>query len=95
MMRTACVGFGARAWRRPAQVAELSAAEADPRVRTWMRVVLGGEKMSVVARELGYADASGVFRLIARLEARAKEDKTLAQTLARLRQSMEKAQAIK
>ncbi len=27
-----------------ARVAELSAAEADPRVRTWMRVVLGGEE---------------------------------------------------
>ncbi len=44
---------------------------------------------------LGYADASGVFRVIARLEARATEDKSLAQKLARLRRSMAEGSAIK
>ena len=60
----------AREWRRPRRVAKLSAAE--DRLRMWMRVVLGGERMSALARELGYADASGVFRLIARLEMRGR-----------------------
>jgi hypothetical protein len=78
-----------------AQVVELSAGEDDPRVRTWMRVVLGSERMSVVARELGYADASGVFRVIGRLEARAKADKSLADKLARLRRSMAEVKAVK
>jgi hypothetical protein len=78
-----------------ARVVELSAGEDDPRIRTWMRVILGGERMSVVARELGYADASGVFRVIGRLEARAKADKSLADKLARLRRSMAEVTAVK
>ena len=66
-------------------VAELSVGEDDPRIRLWMRVTLGGERMSDLAREFGYSDGSGVLRVVQRLEARARQDKHLAKELSRLR----------
>jgi len=65
---------------------KLRPREDDPRVRLWMRVTLCGERMSDLARELGYADGSGVLQVIKRLEGRAKEDKGLARKLAQLRE---------
>ena len=70
------------------RVAELSSGEEDQRVQLWMRVALGSERMSDLARELGYSDGSGVLRVVQRLEARAKEDQDLAAKLFRLREAI-------
>ena len=66
MTGTDCVGCGAGP-RGPDAGRRAFGRRGRPAASTWMRVVLGGERMSEVARELGYSDASGVFRVIARL----------------------------
>ena len=43
-------------------------------MRIWMRVELGGERMTEIGREFGYKDGSGVHRVVQRLNARAEED---------------------
>jgi len=65
--------------------AELAQAQADPCVHIWLRVQVGGEAMSELARELGYANGSGVARVVERLEATAQTDGALAKKLAALR----------
>ncbi len=62
-------------------IASLAEAEADRRVAIWLRVRLGGERMTVVAAENGYRDGSGVHRVVQRLEQRAKTDRALSQRL--------------
>ena len=42
-----------------------------------MRVMLGGEQMTAVAKEFGYNDGSGVLQVVKRLEPRARTDKPL------------------
>jgi hypothetical protein len=80
-----------RDWRREGleavrgRVTRACAGEADERVWTWARVRLGGERMADIARELGYADGSGVLRVVQRLESASAQDKTLARRLATLR----------
>jgi hypothetical protein len=69
----------------PARVAAMAADEKDKRTGIWMRVVLGGERMTDLARALGYSDGGGVLRVVQRLEARAQKDHTLAVKLNRLR----------
>lgn len=44
-----------------------------------------GERHADLARELGYADTSGVLRVVQRLEAAAEADRQLRRTLERLR----------
>ena len=79
-------GRGGTRWRRPAGGRRrLAAGEADERVRLWVRVALGGERMTELAREFGYRDGSGVLQVVKRLEARAKDDAPLRRTLRRLR----------
>jgi len=68
-----------------AAVAELAKTEADPRVRIWLRVQVGGEMMSALARELGYANGSGVARVVERLEAAAQSGAALRKKLSGLR----------
>ncbi len=75
-------------WRRHADAEEISRAitslvadETDRRVAIWLRVRLGGECMTTVARDYGYRDGSGVHRVVQRLEAKAESDRTLARHL--------------
>jgi hypothetical protein len=56
-------------------------AEKDWRVRLWLRIKLGGESLTAVARELGYSDSSGVHRVVARLDEKAKSDAPLRNRL--------------
>jgi len=65
-----------------AQVLEpLLSKESDRRIAIWLRVRLGGERMTVIAKDFGYRDGSGVHRVVQRLEERAKVDRALASTL--------------
>ena len=66
-------------------MAAIAEAEQDRRVGLWARVSLGGERLADLARELGYADGSGVLQVVKRLEARARDDADLRRTLSRLR----------
>ena len=55
--------------------------EPDRRVQIWLRVRLGGERMTEVAKVYGYRDGSGIHRVVERLESRAKSDRHLATKL--------------
>lgn len=70
------------------RIAEMVDRETDTRIRIWMRVQLGGERATDVAREFGYADGSGVSRVIQRLESRARRDVGLASKLSAARQEI-------
>jgi REP-associated tyrosine transposase len=63
------------------RVQSLVAREADRRVAIWIRVRLGGERMTTVAAEYGYRDGSGIHRVIQRLEQAASADKSLHRRL--------------
>ena len=71
-----------RVW---AALAPLVRDEPDPRVQIWARVRLAGQRSVDVARQYGYADGSGVHRVLQRLEARAQTDRALAARLKTLR----------
>jgi hypothetical protein len=49
-----------------------------------MRIRLGGERPVDVAREMGYAEGSGVMKVVERLEARARTDGPLQERLREL-----------
>ena len=62
-------------WQRRAEAEEISRAiaslvegEPDRRVAIWLRVRVGGERMTEVARQYGYGDGSGVHQVVKRLE---------------------------
>ena len=67
---------------------KLAAGERDWRVKVWIRVRLGGERMTAVARALDYRDGSGVAQVIRRLERMAGRDARLRTRLAELRQKV-------
>ena len=67
------------------RVKQLVKDERDDRVKIWARVRLGGERGVAVAREYGYADSSGVTRVMRRLENQTTTDKHLARKLDQLR----------
>ena len=78
-------------WRRRADgdevsrlIASLVAQEADRRVAIWLRVRVGGQRMTELAKEYGYRDGSGIHRVVHRLEQAAKEDRDLAHRLQQL-----------
>ena len=71
----------------------LAAGEQDKRLRAWLRVRLGGEPVSGVAREMGYRDASGVTRVVQRLEALAARHRGTRQRLEELRRLAESPKA--
>ena len=52
--------------------------EPDRRVQIWLRVRLGGERMTEVAKVYGYRDRSGIHQVVRRLELRAESDRQLA-----------------
>jgi hypothetical protein len=62
--------------------------ERDEKVRVWLRVRLGGEKMTEIGKELGYRDGAGVHLLIKRLEERATVEIKLRRTLEELRKEL-------
>ncbi len=47
----------------------------------WLRVRVGGERMTTVAADYGYRDGSGIHRVIQRLEEKAKSDRALSRRL--------------
>jgi putative transposase len=65
----------------------LAENEKDWRVKLWIRVRLGGERMTAVARTLDYRDGSGVAQVIKRLEQTANRDARLRKQLAQLRRN--------
>lgn len=75
-------------WRGRADADEVSRTietlveqESDRRVAIWLRVRLGGQRMTDVARDYGYRDGSGVHRVVQRIEQRAKKDRVLARRM--------------
>jgi len=59
-------------------VASLVEQEADRLVAMWLRVRVGGERMTEVAKDYGYRDGSGVHQVVKRLEKKAESDRALA-----------------
>ena len=53
-------------------VARLVAEESDRRVAIWVRVRLGGERMTAMAADYGYCDGSGIHRVVQRLDEKAR-----------------------
>ena len=47
-------------------VASLVAQESDGRVAIWLRVRVGGQRMTELAKEYGYRDGSGGHRVVHR-----------------------------
>ncbi len=83
-------------WRRRAeatqwarQVAAMAGREPDRRVQIWLRVRVAGERITDVARAYGYADSSGAWRVVQRLERSAKRDRGLDMKLKKLRREAE------
>ena len=74
------------------RLASLLKDEKDKRMQIWIRVQLGGERMTDLARELGYKDGSGIHRVVKRLEIQSKDDKPLARRMAGLRREMQQHQ---
>ena len=68
-----------------AHVRRLIADEPDDRIKLWARVRLGGERPGELAREHGYADASGVTYRLKRLEQQSVHNPKLAAQLRRLK----------
>jgi REP element-mobilizing transposase RayT len=62
--------------------------ETDSRLQAWIRIRLGGEQMTVVARDMGYRDGSGVAHVVRRLEAVAEHDAQLRKRMTVLRQEV-------
>jgi REP element-mobilizing transposase RayT len=82
-------------WSRADSAAKLQpavikaiASEKDWRVKLWLRIKLAGESSGAVARELGYADSSGVHRVVTRLEAAAATDTPLTKRLEALKRKI-------
>ena len=79
-------------WKaRRRKVAKLVAEAEDKRMRIWIRVELGGERMAALGREHGYRDGSGVHRVVQRLNLRAEKDKKLQKRMLQLRQATSSA----
>lgn len=66
----------------------LLAGQKDARLKMWMRVRLGGERLVEVARDFGYKEGSGVLQAIKRLEKSAQSNPELMTQLVRLREEM-------
>jgi len=62
--------------------------EADWRIGIWLRVRPAGQRPADIARELGYADGSGVLRVVQRLDRAAGENRSLRKRLDSARDSI-------
>jgi putative transposase len=67
------------------RVRQLVDGITDARIQIWARVRLGGERGVDLAREYGYRTGAGVTLVARRLEAHARQDRTLNATLRKLR----------
>lgn len=76
-----------------AHLARLAAEQGDRRLAVWLRVRLGGEAMTAVARDFGYRDGSGVHHVVRRLEARADNDPALARRMSELRREVSRVKS--
>ncbi len=74
-------GGGADAEEHSRVIESRVAQESDRRVAIWLRVRLGGERMTTVAAAYGYRDGSGIRRVVQRLEKKAKDDQAFARRL--------------
>jgi len=86
-------------WRRRADgeeaarvIESLVQQEADRRLAIWLRVRVGGERMTRAAAQYGYRDGSGADRVIKRLEEEAKSNRALSR---RLRREAKEASSVK
>ena len=70
------------------RIRELAEKEPDQKKQIWIRVRLGGERMTEVGRSMGYKDGSGVLYVIKRLEKTAEEDVHLARQLNHLKKQV-------
>ncbi|HQL64365.1 MAG TPA: transposase [bacterium] len=59
--------------------------EQDKKMCIWVRVRIGGERLSDVGRLFGYKDGSGVLQLVKRLESAAQKDRALAEKMENFR----------
>ena len=76
------------------RVEKLLMGESDRRIEIWARVRLGGERLVNVAARYGYSDASGVHRVVERLEALALEDPSVGVKIQKLRSLMDAAELL-
>ena len=58
-------------------IESLVAQEADRRVAIWLRVRMGGERMTKVAADYGYLDGSGTHGVVQRLDVWRKRPRTI------------------
>ena len=63
------------------EIERLAVPQTDRCIAIWLQVRHGARRMTEVAKENGYRDSSGVYRVVRRFEARAKEDEELARQL--------------
>ena len=78
----------ARAEETSRPIHSLVEQETDRRVAIWLRVRLGGERMTEVAEDDGDRDGSGVFRVLQRLEEKTQHDRSFARHLKKLAEQM-------
>ena len=71
-----------------AQVRKMVARQKDPKLKLWIRVRLGGEKLIDLAQEEGYRDGSGVYQVVTRLEKVAQVNRRLNGELEKLRKNV-------
>jgi hypothetical protein len=72
-------------------IESLVAQQADRHVAIWLRVRLGGERMTTVAGDYGYRDGSGVHPVVQRLKKKAENDQALARRLKALAKQVSSA----
>ena len=65
-----------------------AAQQTDPRIAIWLKVRHGGQRTSDVAKEYGYSDSSGAYRVAQRLEFQATKDHDLEHQLSMLRRQL-------
>ena len=75
------------------EIDRLAAEQTDRRIAIWLQVRLGGQRMTAVAKKYGYHDGSGVYRVIQRLEGRAKKDRQLDRELKSLPSQMSRVKS--
>ena len=78
--------------RREARARKLARAEPERAIQVWLRVIGGGERRSVVARKMGYADGSAITHMLRRMERHRQKDAALKAQLKCLQQEQIEAQ---
>jgi len=62
---------------RNERIHNLIKKEKNPKVQIWLRIRMGHEQMSKVARELGYRRESAIYQMLTRLEESSRQDSKL------------------